>query len=299
MDDLLILAIGRDHSTGPGSVLAQAGPCLDPRRERQRPDRRRRVPGRRHHAVRRGRPRAVRAGTASSERRSLHEMGHVLGFGVLWGVEGLAGGPVRLPNDDRSADRFALPRRRPPSRPSTRRAGRSTPTATRCRWRTRAVAGTADVHWRESVFDNELMTGFVNLGPEPLSAITIASFAAEGYSVNPAAADPYTLAPRGGARSGRRPGIALGPRHRPDADARCSDATAGSPGRSGHEPPRPDGRRWRRSAACSPRQPAADASTALAPCRRGDRHASRRRPRGGSARRLSPRARRLPRRARR
>jgi hypothetical protein len=70
--------------------------------------------------------------------------------------------------------------------------------------------GTADLHWRESVFDNELMTGFVNVGPEPLSAITIASFAAEGYSVNPAAADPYTL-PLAALRGSAHPiGMALG-----------------------------------------------------------------------------------------
>ena len=53
--------------------------------------------------------------------------------------------------------------------------------------------GTADMHWRESVLGNELMTGFVDFGPQPLSAITIASLAAMGYSVNPAEADAYTL----------------------------------------------------------------------------------------------------------
>jgi hypothetical protein len=50
------------------------------------------------------------------------------------------------------------------------------------------------------VFDAELMTGFLDVGaPEPLSAITIASFADQGYTVNQSAADPYTL-PLGAAR---------------------------------------------------------------------------------------------------
>ena len=60
--------------------------------------------------------------------------------------------------------------------------------------------GTKDKHWRESVFDDELMTGFLDPGrPEPLSAITIASFADQGYTVNQNAADSYTL-PLGAAR---------------------------------------------------------------------------------------------------
>jgi hypothetical protein len=52
---------------------------------------------------------------------------------------------------------------------------------------------TADGHWRETVFGNELMTGFVSLGPQPLSAITLASFVDQGYTVNAGGADSYTL----------------------------------------------------------------------------------------------------------
>jgi hypothetical protein len=55
--------------------------------------------------------------------------------------------------------------------------------------------GTADSHWRESIFDSELMTGFVEAQgvPDPLSNITLQSLADEGYIVNSAAADPYVL----------------------------------------------------------------------------------------------------------
>ncbi|MDO8501069.1 MAG: leishmanolysin-related zinc metalloendopeptidase [Gemmatimonadaceae bacterium] len=60
--------------------------------------------------------------------------------------------------------------------------------------------GTADGHWRESVFATELMTGFVTSPTpgftgilNPLSTITIQSLADIGYNVNPAAADPYFI----------------------------------------------------------------------------------------------------------
>ena len=54
-------------------------------------------------------------------------------------------------------------------------------------------AGTADGHWRESVFHTELMTGFLNGGvANPLSVLTVASMGDMGYTVNYAAADAYS-----------------------------------------------------------------------------------------------------------
>ncbi|HEX2723526.1 MAG TPA: leishmanolysin-related zinc metalloendopeptidase [Gemmatimonadaceae bacterium] len=60
--------------------------------------------------------------------------------------------------------------------------------------------GTADGHWRESVFLSELMTGFVTRPSpgftgvlNPLSAITIESLADIGYTVNRGAADVYSI----------------------------------------------------------------------------------------------------------
>lgn len=53
--------------------------------------------------------------------------------------------------------------------------------------------GTIDSHWRETTFGNELMTGFLNNGTNPLSVMTIRSLEDLNYTVNPAAADPYTL----------------------------------------------------------------------------------------------------------
>jgi hypothetical protein len=60
--------------------------------------------------------------------------------------------------------------------------------------------GTADSHWSESVFFNELMTGFVNTRSSvptgllnPFSLMSIQSLADMGYVINTKAADPYTV----------------------------------------------------------------------------------------------------------
>lgn len=64
----------------------------------------------------------------------------------------------------------------------------------------RAGPGTADSHWSEDVFFNELMTGFVNTRTSvpvgvinPLSAMTIQSIGDLGYTVNENAADTYLI----------------------------------------------------------------------------------------------------------
>jgi hypothetical protein len=67
------------------------------------------------------------------------------------------------------------------------------------------VPGTADAHWRESTFQSELMTGYVNLGGMPLSIITVGSLQDMGYTVNMLAADPFQV-PLGGASANMIPG---------------------------------------------------------------------------------------------
>src|SRR5262249_23114472 len=54
-------------------------------------------------------------------------------------------------------------------------------------------SGTAGVHWSESTFGNELMTGYIGGVPDPLSILTIGSLQDMGYLVNYSAADPYPL----------------------------------------------------------------------------------------------------------
>jgi hypothetical protein len=51
--------------------------------------------------------------------------------------------------------------------------------------------GTRGSHWRETVFGNELMTGFVAAASNPLSRLTGGLFADIGYDVDLDACDPY------------------------------------------------------------------------------------------------------------
>jgi hypothetical protein len=54
-------------------------------------------------------------------------------------------------------------------------------------------SGTRDGHWRDSVFGNELMTGFLSPGMNPLSRMTAASLQDMGYTVSLDDAQPYAL----------------------------------------------------------------------------------------------------------
>jgi hypothetical protein len=109
----------------------------------------------------------------------LHEMGHVLGIGTIWQQRGLVTGAGT------SNPRFVGPQA---TAAYNQRFGVS---AAGVPLETAGGAGTRDSHFRESVFGNELMTGFLNSGSNPLSAITVGSLADLGYQVNFAAADPY------------------------------------------------------------------------------------------------------------
>lgn len=52
-------------------------------------------------------------------------------------------------------------------------------------------AGSLDGHWRESVFDEEIMTTAANVPSNPLSVVTIGQFEDLGYTVDYGAADIY------------------------------------------------------------------------------------------------------------
>jgi hypothetical protein len=56
---------------------------------------------------------------------------------------------------------------------------------------TEGGAGTQLGHWSEAEFGNELMTGYIDPGGNPLSRVTVGAFDDIGYTVNYAAADPY------------------------------------------------------------------------------------------------------------
>jgi hypothetical protein len=118
----------------------------------------------------------------------LHEMGHVLGFGTIWDFPPinsfLVGNGTGDPWFNGASAQGAFF--------GSLAAGRTFPGNT-VPVEAGGGAGTAYSHWRESLFGNELMTGFLNTGTNPLSAISVAQFRDLGYTVNDAAADVYTL----------------------------------------------------------------------------------------------------------
>src|SRR5690606_13210908 len=98
----------------------------------------------------------------------VHEMGHVLGVGTLWnsGDKSLRQGPAsnqyftgKMANVFWNAEggKFKLP------------------------IENMGGPGTAGGHWRESLLNNELMTGYLNRGENPLSRITAGSMSDLGY----------------------------------------------------------------------------------------------------------------------
>ncbi len=110
-----------------------------------------------------------------------HEMMHVLGFGTIWTDLNLIAGAGSV------APTFLGPQATAEYNLRFNQTGTSVPVEGSA-----AGPGSADGHWRESVFNNELMTPFLNSGiPNPLSRVTIAHFGDLGYQVNVNAADPY------------------------------------------------------------------------------------------------------------
>jgi hypothetical protein len=108
-----------------------------------------------------------------------HEMGHVLGFGTLWDFNRtlLAGAGTGSPTYTGRLGNLLY--RLLGGRGLIPVEGDFGP-------------GTADSHWDEDRFDNELMTGFLNLGNNPLSVITAGSMTDLGYGAIPNG-DPYQL----------------------------------------------------------------------------------------------------------
>ncbi|MDP9178355.1 MAG: hypothetical protein M3O61_11800 [Gemmatimonadota bacterium] len=121
----------------------------------------------------------------------LHEMLHVVGFGTIWADSRRPGGAL-LSGAGTDNPRYTGPR-------GISACGAAGGTGA-CGGGVAVeglpfTAGTADSHWRESIFENEVMTGFVEAAgiPMPFSAITIQSLADAGYLVNLFAGDQYLV----------------------------------------------------------------------------------------------------------
>ena len=116
----------------------------------------------------------------------LHEFGHALGFGISG-----QGAPTFY-------SRFVVGNGFTGANALREYRSRFGNTNTSVPLETGGGQGTAGAHWRESVFNTELMTGYSEAAgvAMPLSAITVGAMQDMGYTVNYAAADPYT-APAG------------------------------------------------------------------------------------------------------
>ncbi len=212
IDDLLILVEFRDID-GPGRTLAQAGTCR----------------------LRDGSMLPVASvaffdvsdfddliDSGDATELAAHEIAHALGFGLLWRPLGLLRnpafgvgaidahfvGPLAIAAFDAAGG-------------ADYTGGAKVPVENL------GGGGSANLHWRGSVLDGELMRPLNRIGsPETFSAITIQSLADLGYMVDVSLAEPYTLPGVGAADE--KPGrvvdlgddILTGPVEVVDADGR-------------------------------------------------------------------------------
>jgi len=110
-----------------------------------------------------------------------HEMGHILGIGTEWESLGLlSGAGTKNPI-------FTGPQATAQYNSLFHTTAKGVPVEAT------GGLGTALSHWRDSVLDNELLTGWYNYGQRnPISRITVASLADMGYQVDLSAADSYS-----------------------------------------------------------------------------------------------------------
>jgi hypothetical protein len=159
INNLRITAQGTDID-GPGSILGQAGP------DRLRPVN----AGAAAFLPATGTMQFDTADLANMEANGTlddvitHEMGHVIGIGTIWtNKKLLKGANTRNPTfvGKNAMREYGILRGAPGPLPvPVENTG---------------GPGTANSHWRDSVFANELMTGFVGAAGNPLSKVTVAA----------------------------------------------------------------------------------------------------------------------------
>ncbi len=173
IDDLLVL-VDFSYIDGPGKVLGSAGPCALRGIGR--------IPAFGTITID-GADAASLASTGELRDVMLHELGHVLGFGTIWSLKNLLVGEG---GSDPQYTGIA-------ARQAYHSLGGSltnVPVEGSL-----AGPGTADSHWREFVFSNELMTGFIGGTNNPLSKVTSRSLIDLGYVIDDATADPLGFTP--------------------------------------------------------------------------------------------------------
>lgn len=130
-----------------------------------------------------------------------HEMLHVIGFGTLWTNPDIPNDRQLIAGAGTSQSRYIGPG----GIRGCNEVGGAKICTTGVPLETGGDDGTRDSHWSETLFNSELMTGYAErTGPMPLSVMTILSLGDLGYSVDPTAADPYTVPTSGVALSALR-----------------------------------------------------------------------------------------------
>lgn len=196
----LLILVKFDSIDGPGKILAEAGPCY------VRPGTDFTIGGLMIFDT------ADAAGLIANGTLTsvvTHEMGHIIGFGTLWNYYngclvdtstaatattaatvndtyfGCAN--ARAEFDSVGGTSYTGGGSSPPAGLAVPVENCGTPPYVY----PNCGLGTINSHWREGVMTNELMTGYINAGANPLSVVTVGSLADEGYGVNYAAADGY------------------------------------------------------------------------------------------------------------
>ena len=179
VDDLVIFALVTPID-GVGRVLASAGPCILRTQSR--------VPV---IGVMRFDIDDIAALSENGRLAAvvLHEMLHVIGIGTVWRAKDM------VINSGSQDPRFLGPLA---AAQCTAAGGFAACADGRVPVENSGGSGTAEVHWRESIFDRELMTGFIEPDADmPLSAITVASLEDLGYTINLLSSDPFLVPPAG------------------------------------------------------------------------------------------------------
>jgi hypothetical protein len=176
IDDLLIVAQGTPID-GPGQILGQAGPT------HLRPP----SAGAAAFLPAKGIMSFDTADLAKMEQDGTlndviaHEMGHVLGIGTIWARKSLLRGVGKQnPTFTGKIAKLEYGKLRgsgPTAVPVENTGGQ----------------GTRDSHWRETIFRNELMSGFIASSNNPISRMTVGSLKDVGYDVDVTAGEPYNL----------------------------------------------------------------------------------------------------------
>lgn len=129
----------------------------------------------------------------------LHEMGHSLGYGTIWGARvntlsstnpfftGSAANTAYLNSNGGAASVT------PPVQGSCTAGNNEAIPRSAVPVENNGGVGTQLSHWEECVFRSEVMTGIITGSVRPLSLTTVESMADLGYTVNPSAADAFNI----------------------------------------------------------------------------------------------------------